>query len=46
MNGTKRGTEAVGSSDTTVGERRTGGEGVRATGTGARASDYAGTSRR
>jgi hypothetical protein len=44
MNGTKRDTEAAGSSNTTVGERRTCGEGGRMTAAGARVSDYAGTS--
>ena len=45
MNGTKHGTEAVGS-EPAVGERCTGGEGGRVTISGACASDYAGTSRR
>ena len=44
MNGTKRDTEAAGSSNTTVGERRVLGEGGRTTTTGRHASDYAGTS--
>ena len=44
MNGTKRATEAAGRSNTTVGERRTLGEGVRTTSPGRCASDHAGTS--
>ena len=44
MNGTKHGTEAVGSRKTTVGERCVRGEGVRTTGRGLLVSDYAGTS--
>jgi hypothetical protein len=44
MNGTKLDTEAAGSSNATVGERRTLSEGVRTTSPGRRASDHAGTS--
>ena len=46
MNGTKYDTEAVGSSNATVGERCICGEEVRTTNFGANASDYAGMSRR
>ena len=44
MNGTKRDTEAAGSSNTAVGERRSASEDGRITTIGGPASDHAGTS--
>ena len=44
MNGTKHDTEAVGSSNTTVGERSQRDEAIRTTNRGLLVSDYVGTS--
>lgn len=44
MNGTKYGTEAAGSSNTTVGERSQRDEAIRITGRGLLVSDYVGMS--